>query len=61
MNVGGIYLNDVKEGTPGKKHQVVSKAVQKESLKWALKQFRNLSWLDNKELTSQFPLSLIHI
>ena len=55
MNVGGIYLNDVKEGTPGKKHQVVSKAVQKESLKWALKQFRNLSWLDNKELTSQFP------
>ena len=58
MNVGGIYLNDVKEGTPGKKHQVVSKAVQKESLKWALKQFRNLSWLDNKELTSQFPLDM---
>ena len=58
QQVGGIYLNDVKEGTPGKKHQVVSKAVQKESLKWALKQFRNLSWLDNKELTSQFPLDM---
>ena len=58
MNVGGIYLNDVKEGTPGKKHQVVSKAVQKKSLKWALKQYRDLTWLDNKELTSKFPLEL---
>lgn len=58
MNVGGIYLNDVKEGTPGKKHQVVSRAVQKKSLKWALKQYRDLTWLDNKELTSKFPLEL---
>ena len=57
MNIGGIYLNDVKEGLPGKKHEAVSKSVQKESLKWALNQFKNLNWLDDKKLTSKYELS----
>ncbi|MFR5660344.1 MAG: zinc-dependent metalloprotease, partial [Butyricimonas faecihominis] len=34
-NVGGIYLTDVKEGTPGDRYRSVPKEVQKASLQWA--------------------------
>ncbi|WP_059025849.1 zinc-dependent metalloprotease [Gabonibacter massiliensis] len=58
VNVGGIYLSDVKDGTPGKRYQAVPKEVQKKAMNWAIKQVRNSDWLNDKELTSKFPLAL---
>ena len=53
-NVGGIYLTDVKDGTPGERVQPVDREVQKASLKWVLKQINDCDWLDNKEVTKYF-------
>jgi len=55
-NVGGIYLTDVKEGTPGDRYRSVPKEVQKASLQWALKQFRDCDWLYNKPLSKKLIL-----
>ncbi|WP_303180079.1 zinc-dependent metalloprotease [uncultured Butyricimonas sp.] len=55
-NVGGIYLTEVKEGTPGKRYEAVPKARQKASLAWVLKQFKDSDWLNNTELKQHFPL-----
>ena len=55
-NVGGIYLTEVKEGTPGKRYEAVPKARQKASLAWVLKQFKDSDWLNNAELKQHFPL-----
>ena len=58
INVGGIYLNDVKEGTSGVRYQAVPEAVQKRSFAWVMRQFRTLGWLDDKELTAKFAMDL---
>ena len=57
-NVGGIYLTDVKEGTPGDRYRSVPKEVQKASLQWALKQFRDCNWLYNKPLSKKLTLRI---
>lgn len=57
-NIGGIYLTDVKEGSPGKRYESVPKARQKASLKWVLKQYKEMEWLNNTELTQHFPLNV---
>ena len=57
-NVGGIYLTDVKEGTPGDRYRSVPKEVQKASLQWALKQFRDCDWLYNKPLSKKLTLRI---
>ncbi|KAA6342011.1 hypothetical protein EZS27_010214 [termite gut metagenome] len=57
-NVGGIYLTDVKEGTPGERHKATSKKVQKASLKWILNEYKNTDWLDNTSLKQKFPLQI---
>lgn len=57
-NVGGIYLTDVKEGTPGDRYRSVPKEVQKASLQWALKQFRDCDWLYNKPLSKKLALRI---
>lgn len=53
-NVGGIYLTDVKDGTPGERVQPVDREVQRASLKWVLKQINDCDWLNNKEVTKHF-------
>ena len=57
-NIGGIYLTEVKDGTPGDRFRAVPRATQKASLKWALNHFKHSDWLNNKELTRKFPLGV---
>jgi hypothetical protein len=57
-NVGGIYLTEVKEGTPGERHQPVPRARQKASLAWVLNEFRAMDWVDNLPLKSRFKLQV---
>ena len=55
--VGGIYLNNVKEGSSVKPSTPVSKNVQKASLKWVVGQLRASSWINDADVTSNLPLS----
>lgn len=48
--VGGIYLNTVKEGTPVERYQPVSRDVQRASMRWTIGQLRNSDWLNEKAL-----------
>lgn len=57
-NVGGIYLSDVKEGTPSVRWQPVEAERQHQSMMWVIDQLRNGDWLDAPELTKRFPLAL---
>lgn len=56
--VGGIYLNYVKDGYGRKPAVPVSRAVQKASLKWVIAQLRNSAWLNEPSVTSDFPLAV---
>jgi len=55
--VGGIYLNYVKEGFNQKPAVPVARDVQKASLKWVISQLRNSAWLNEPSVTSNFPLA----
>ena len=57
-NIGGIYLTEVKEGTPGKRFEAVPKSRQKAAMKWLLKQYTDMEWLNNAELKQHFPLNI---
>lgn len=54
--IGGIYLYDVKDGTPGQPAIAVNKARQKASLVWIMKQLRSCDWINQPELTRKFAL-----
>ncbi|MGN1215939.1 MAG: zinc-dependent metalloprotease [Candidatus Cryptobacteroides sp.] len=54
--IGGIRLRQVKEGTPGQRVSVVAADVQRASLLWAIGQVRQADWLDDRDVTSGFPL-----
>ena len=56
--VGGIYLNNVKDGSPHKPAEAVAKDRQKASLKWVISELRNSSWLDERSVTSNLPLAV---
>ncbi len=58
MNVGGIYLTEVKDGTPGERFRAVPRDTQRKSLQWVIKQIRESGWLDDKALTDKFPVAL---
>ena len=55
--VGGIYLNNVKDGSSVKPSTPVSRKVQKASLKWVVSQLRSSSWIDDADVTSNLPLA----
>lgn len=55
--VGGIYLNTVKDGSGMKPSVSVDKNVQRESLKWVISQLRSSAWLDDASVTSNFQLA----
>lgn len=56
MNIGGIYLYDVREGdAPGMAYKAVPKDVQKASLEFLLEQFGDMDWLENEELLRNLP------
>lgn len=52
--VGGIKLSFVKDGTPGKTYQSISRERQREALEWVARQLRASGWLDNRSVTSRF-------
>lgn len=57
-NIGGIYLSEVKEGTPGERVVSVPREKQKASMKWVMNEFRNSDWVCDKKLISKFPLGI---
>lgn len=57
-NIGGIYLTEVKEGTPGERIVSVPREKQKASMKWVMNEFRNSGWVYDKELVLKFPLGV---
>ncbi|MDR0511181.1 MAG: zinc-dependent metalloprotease [Rikenellaceae bacterium] len=57
-NIGGIYLGEVKEGTPAERHTPVPKAVQKQSLKWLLDEYKTMTWLDVKQIKATSPMGV---
>lgn len=58
MNIGGIELTQVKDGTPGDRFKSVPRDVQKKSMRWVVNEIRNCDWIDDPELTSKFGLAL---
>lgn len=48
--VGGVYLNPVKEGTPVELYQPVARDIQRASMLWTIRQLRNSDWLNDKAL-----------
>ena len=52
--LGGVYLTNVKDGTPGDPWRVVDRKVQKASLAWVLKELSTCDWIDAGELTRKF-------
>jgi hypothetical protein len=46
MQIGGIYLTDVKQGTRGERIVPVPREVQRASLHWIMDQYRDMDWLD---------------
>ena len=57
-NVGGIYLNEAKDGTPVDRFRPVPREIQKASAQWVLRQLRESEWLDDRDLLDKFSLSL---
>lgn len=58
VQVGGIYLTDVKEGTPGERFSPVARERQKAAVQWIVRQLKESEWLDNRELLGKFALGL---
>ena len=58
LNIGGIYLTEVKEGTAGERITPVAKATQKASLRWVMNEYRNMGWVDNASLKRNFKLGV---
>ena len=56
-NVGGIYLNDMKQTSGVPRYQVVPKAKQRESLLWCLAQAKRFKSYANKD----FEKTWIHV
>ena len=55
--VGGIYLNNVKDGSAVKPSVPVARKVQRASLKWVVSQLRSSSWINEPSVTSNLPLA----
>lgn len=55
--IGGIYLNNVKEGSAVKPSVPVARKVQRASLKWVVAQLRSSSWINEPSVTSNLPLA----
>ena len=55
--VGGIYLNNVKDGSAVKPSVPVARKVQRASLKWVVAQLCSSSWINEPSVTSNLPLA----
>lgn len=57
-NVGGIYLTEVKDGTPGNRYLSVPREIQKNSLKWIIRELKTQNWLSDKKITDKLALGI---
>ena len=57
-NVGGIYLSEVKDGTPGKTFEAVPTKIQRASLKWVIDQVKNSDWLRCSDISEKIPFHI---
>ena len=57
-NIGGVYLSDAKEDSRYKRHQSVSREIQKASVVWVLSQLKNSTWIDDPEVLRKLPLGM---
>lgn len=56
--IGGIYLNEVKEGTNERRFQSVPKERQRAAMQWLMRQLRDMEWLDNEDVCKNFKLQM---
>ena len=56
LNVGGIYLTEVKPGTPGVPAEPVARKRQQESLKWVLNELKTCDWIEDESITGKFSM-----
>lgn len=56
--VGGMYLSEVKEGTPGKPFESVPRETQHKAMKWLFAQMKDCDWLDNRAVMEKMPLAV---
>ena len=56
LNVGGIYLTEVKPGTPVVPAEPVARKRQQESLKWVLNELKTCDWIEDEAITSKFSM-----
>jgi hypothetical protein len=56
LNIGGIYLTDVKQGTRGEHIVPVPGSFQRASFRWAMEQYRDMEWLDEPPIVRRFDL-----
>lgn len=57
-NIGGICLEHVKEGTPGKPHLSVPTDIQRSALRWVIRQIKHSDWLTRPELKQRMKLQV---
>ena len=50
MNIGGLYLYDVREGAPMQAYKPVPKETQRKSLEFLFEQLQDMEWLKDKHL-----------
>lgn len=58
LNIGGIYLTEVKPGTVGDRAKPVSRERQQAAMKWVLNEIRNCGWVEDRSVTEKFPMRL---
>lgn len=56
--IGGFKVTRVKDNTPGKPVEVMSKKAQKEALTWVMNELRNCKWIDDSELVTKFGVRI---
>jgi hypothetical protein len=54
-NIGGLRLSHHHTGTPGIAHEPIKSNIQENSLKFVANEIFHSSWIDNHEVTSDFP------
>lgn len=51
--VGGVYLNPIKDGIPVKRYEPVSRDIQRKSLRWTIEQLQQAAWLDENAFSEK--------
>lgn len=56
-NVGGVYLQEIKEGDSGELYKSVPSEIQREALKFLMNQIGHNNWLFNRALSAKIGIS----